>query len=54
MGRQRAVVNLDDAAATVADWALSRRGLERLELGHRDNTPPLSDPDEITTAGHLR
>lgn len=27
------------AAATVADWALSARGLERLELGHRVNNP---------------
>ncbi len=27
------------AAATVADWALSDRGLERLELGHRANNP---------------
>ncbi|MBX3093009.1 MAG: GNAT family N-acetyltransferase [Cryobacterium sp.] len=27
------------AAATVADWALSVRGLERLELGHRVNNP---------------
>lgn len=27
------------AAATVADWALSERGLERLELGHRVNNP---------------
>ncbi|HLR28363.1 MAG TPA: GNAT family protein [Ruania sp.] len=27
------------AAATVADWALSRRGLQRLELGHRVNNP---------------
>jgi RimJ/RimL family protein N-acetyltransferase len=27
------------AAATVADWALTVRGLERLELGHRVNNP---------------
>ncbi len=27
------------AAATVADWALSLRGLQRLELGHRVNNP---------------
>ena len=27
------------AAATVADWAVSVRGLERLELGHRVNNP---------------
>ena len=27
------------AAATVADWALGARGLERLELGHRVNNP---------------
>ncbi|MDO5644318.1 MAG: GNAT family N-acetyltransferase [Dermabacter sp.] len=27
------------AAATVADWALTERGLERLELGHRANNP---------------
>src|SRR5699024_8988864 len=27
------------AAATVADWALTRRGLQRLELGHRVNNP---------------
>ena len=27
------------AAATVADWALHGRGLERLELGHRVNNP---------------
>jgi RimJ/RimL family protein N-acetyltransferase len=27
------------AAATVAEWALSVRGLERLELGHRVNNP---------------
>lgn len=27
------------AAATVADWALAERGLERLELGHRVNNP---------------
>lgn len=27
------------AAATVADWALSDGGLERLELGHRVNNP---------------
>lgn len=27
------------AAATVAQWALSVRGLERLELGHRVNNP---------------
>lgn len=27
------------AAATVADWALSVRGLERLELGHRVDNP---------------
>ena len=27
------------AAATVADWALNTRGLERLELGHRVNNP---------------
>lgn len=27
------------AAATVADWALSNRELERLELGHRANNP---------------
>lgn len=27
------------AAATVADWALNARGLERLELGHRMNNP---------------
>ncbi|MFG6285192.1 GNAT family N-acetyltransferase [Actinotignum schaalii] len=27
------------AAATVADWALCERGLERLELGHRVNNP---------------
>ena len=27
------------AAATVAEWALTRRGLERLELGHRVNNP---------------
>ena len=27
------------AAATVADWALTGRGLERLELGHRVNNP---------------
>lgn len=27
------------AAATVADWALSERGLQRLELGHRVNNP---------------
>lgn len=27
------------AAATVAAWALTRRGLERLELGHRVNNP---------------
>ncbi len=27
------------AAATVADWALSDLGLERLELGHRVNNP---------------
>ena len=27
------------AAATVADWALSVGGLERLELGHRVNNP---------------
>lgn len=27
------------AAATVADWALSSHGLERLELGHRANNP---------------
>ncbi|WP_034499972.1 GNAT family N-acetyltransferase, partial [Actinomyces sp. S6-Spd3] len=27
------------AAATVANWALTTRGLERLELGHRVNNP---------------
>nr|WP_269155812.1 GNAT family protein [Kocuria indica] len=27
------------AAATVAEWALTERGLERLELGHRVNNP---------------
>ncbi|MCT1998023.1 GNAT family N-acetyltransferase [Brachybacterium muris] len=27
------------AAATVAHWALTERGLERLELGHRVNNP---------------
>lgn len=27
------------AAATVASWALTERGLERLELGHRVNNP---------------
>jgi RimJ/RimL family protein N-acetyltransferase/transcriptional regulator with XRE-family HTH domain len=27
------------AAATLADWALGARGLERLELGHRVNNP---------------
>lgn len=27
------------AAATVAEWALTARGLERLELGHRANNP---------------
>lgn len=27
------------AAAAVADWALTVRGLERLELGHRVNNP---------------
>ena len=27
------------AAATIADWALTARGLERLELGHRVNNP---------------
>ncbi|MFZ2625005.1 MAG: GNAT family protein [Propionibacterium sp.] len=27
------------AAATVADWAFTSRGLERLELGHRVNNP---------------
>ncbi|KUP28169.1 GNAT family N-acetyltransferase [Kocuria rhizophila] len=27
------------AAATVAEWALEERGLERLELGHRVNNP---------------
>lgn len=27
------------AAATVAQWALTARGLERLELGHRVNNP---------------
>lgn len=27
------------AAATVADWALTERSLERLELGHRVNNP---------------
>jgi ribosomal-protein-serine acetyltransferase len=27
------------AAATVADWALTRGGLYRLELGHRVNNP---------------
>jgi RimJ/RimL family protein N-acetyltransferase len=27
------------AAATVADWALTVRGVERLELGHRVNIP---------------
>lgn len=27
------------AAATVAEWALTTRGLERLELGHRVNNP---------------
>ena len=27
------------AAATVAEWALTVRGLERLELGHRVNNP---------------
>lgn len=27
------------AAATVAEWALTSRGLERLELGHRVNNP---------------
>ena len=27
------------AAATVAEWALTDRGLERLELGHRVNNP---------------
>ncbi|MCT1722762.1 GNAT family N-acetyltransferase [Kocuria marina] len=27
------------AAATVAEWALDRAGLERLELGHRVNNP---------------
>ncbi|GHD84268.1 GNAT family N-acetyltransferase [Kocuria marina] len=27
------------AAATVAEWALAERGLERLELGHRVNNP---------------
>lgn len=27
------------AAATLANWALSVRGLERLELGHRENNP---------------
>lgn len=27
------------AAATVANWALHERGLERLELGHRVNNP---------------
>ncbi len=27
------------AAATVANWALGARGLERLELGHRVNNP---------------
>ena len=27
------------AAATVADWALTKRALERLELGHRVNNP---------------
>lgn len=27
------------AAATIADWAINERGLERLELGHRANNP---------------
>ncbi|KHE73644.1 GNAT family acetyltransferase [Kocuria marina] len=27
------------AAATIAEWALAERGLERLELGHRVNNP---------------
>jgi Acetyltransferases, including N-acetylases of ribosomal proteins len=27
------------AAATIAEWALTTRGLERLELGHRVNNP---------------
>lgn len=27
------------AAATIADWALTERGLDRLELGHRVNNP---------------
>lgn len=27
------------AAATIAEWALGPRGLERLELGHRVNNP---------------
>ena len=27
------------AAATIAKWALTTRGLERLELGHRVNNP---------------
>lgn len=27
------------AAATLANWALTQRGLERLELGHRVNNP---------------
>lgn len=27
------------AAATIAEWALTERGLERLELGHRVNNP---------------
>lgn len=30
---------MSQAAATVAEWALAGRGLERLELGHRVNNP---------------
>ncbi|WP_423446181.1 GNAT family protein [Kocuria sp. KSNUG] len=40
------------AAATVADWALSAGGFERLELGHRVNNP--ASGAVARTAGFVR
>jgi len=37
--RHTAAAVMSRAAATVADWALSDGGCERLELGHRVNNP---------------
>lgn len=40
------------AAATVANWALGDGGIERLELGHRDNNP--ESGSVARAAGFLR